>query len=143
VKKTTKRTRGKFLTSVLIINVILLVYDIVSFIIKGSWHNNPLRMVTFPFWYDYVYLSALALSAVCLIFIFLWKKWAVYISFLKGILYFLVELFLRNWNTSYKGQVHHVLYHNLIEFNVSLAIFAIFIYIFAFWPIFRKWKYFE
>src|SRR5579871_4269659 len=101
--KISKKVRGKFLTTLLILNGLVSLYDLISFIQIGSWHNNPLRVVTFPVWYDFVYLAILTLSIVCLIFIFLWKKWAVYVSFSKAILFFLFELLWRSWNTNYKG----------------------------------------
>lgn len=133
------KRRGKFLSTVIIFNALF-----------GSWwlmrhlsteKLTPTTYFIYPAWHHSFTNIMVLLSLVLLIFIFFWKKWAVYVSAIKLIIVSIVDFVIVHKNPQYTG---HAFDPSLPAWYYLIAIYALALIFFIvfYWSIQRRWEYF-
>ncbi|MBI2066182.1 hypothetical protein HYT60_01605 [Candidatus Woesebacteria bacterium] len=126
-----KKERGKFLTAILIILSVGTIYGFVDLINKNfqeyaDYYNLPKLWFGAYFWFSWI------LHVMATIGLWVWKKWAVYLS----IATILIGLFIQVFFVKIPGIEW---YKVLVLLLLPLTIIVVFLL----WPISRKWKYFD
>lgn len=121
-----KKNRGIFLTIILILPLLELLIGIPSFFDPNRMQQNAGLGNWYP---PFIYLNAF-LKLFLIWGMWMWKKWAVYLSFISFIPGLWISfIVLQNISPS------SALISTILGFILSAGL--------LFWAIYRKWKYFE
>ena len=122
-----KKTRGRLLTSILIIESVLTVFYLYLLNMPAFFLELNKTYTNIPSWTISISLLSILVDTVSLLGIWAWKKMAVYVYISTTILSILAEAFILKPNFSSMGGIFF-----------SLTLTGLFFY-----AIGRKWKFFS
>lgn len=122
------KKRGKFLTVMIVLAAMGVPLALYYYVVSPDLLNQSLSQSyeTIPNWYPVYLTASLLVSAISLIGLWLWKKWAVILFFVSAAIAFIVQSFiLKPIQTT--------------EITYAINIISTGLWV---WAVHRKWKYF-